>query len=84
MCTKEREAKCRAASGALFGVQCKSCVGKTHVLSEYFLFVWEMYQLSTVRFPFEADALSLEVWSDIAAINAFMEAVRLGWRTKRS
>lgn len=84
MCNKEREDKCKAASGVLFGMQCKSCIGKTHILSEYFLYVWEMYQLSKVNFPFEADAFSLEVWKEIAVITEYMEAVRLGWRTKQS
>lgn len=84
MCTPEREAKCKAASGPLFGLQCKACVGKTYVMSEYFVFVWRMYRYTTVNYPFEADAFSLEVWDDLAAIKDFMEAVRMGWRTKQS
>ena len=84
MCTKEREDKCRAASGPMFGLQCKACIGKTQVLSEYFYFVWRMYKLSTVHFPFDSEAFPLEVWDDMAAIKDFMEAVRMGWRTKQS
>ena len=84
MCTKEREAKCRGAQGPMFGLACKSCIAKRYELSEYFFFVWRMYKLSTVRYPFDSEAFSLEVWDDLAAIKEFMETVRMGWRTKQS